>query len=161
MRGHGTLGRRELGAALLAVAALVFYAVLLSAPPSVAQQDLDCSDFDFQEDAQAELERDRSDPNRLDDDNDGIACESLPRRGGGASQGGGTSTTGEQSIGQSSTPKPRREQTGGVIRETIPKKPLPPTGGLPVCAMVGGSILAGTSLLGLGFVIRSGSRSRK
>ncbi|MDX3488196.1 excalibur calcium-binding protein [Streptomyces sp. ID05-18] len=47
-------------------------------------QDLDCSDFLFQEDAQAEFNRDPSDPNRLDEDrgaDDGIACEVLPSRG--------------------------------------------------------------------------------
>lgn len=46
-------------------------------------QDLDCRDFTFQEDAQAEFDRDISDPNRLDEDqgrDDGIACEVLPRR---------------------------------------------------------------------------------
>ena len=37
------------------------------------------------------------------------------------------------------------EQT--VIIRTIPAKPLPPTGGLPVYVMVGGSILAGAVLL--------------
>jgi hypothetical protein len=45
---------------------------------------------------------------------------------------------------------PRREPT--VIN--IPRKPLPPTGGLPVYGMVAGSILAGASLLGLGIGIR-------
>ncbi|MEU7038714.1 excalibur calcium-binding protein [Streptomyces sp. NPDC046237] len=46
-------------------------------------QDLDCKDFAFQEDAQAESNRDRSDPHRLDEDrgtDDGIACEWRPRR---------------------------------------------------------------------------------
>ncbi|MFE9138923.1 excalibur calcium-binding protein [Streptomyces sp. NPDC007355] len=48
-------------------------------------QDLDCRDFRYQEDAQAEFDRDPSDPNRLDEDqgpDDGIACEVLPRRSG-------------------------------------------------------------------------------
>ncbi|WP_033328501.1 hypothetical protein [Streptomyces yerevanensis] len=48
-----------------------------------AQPDLDCRDFAFQEDAQAELNRDPSDPHDLDEDqgpDDGIACEVLPRR---------------------------------------------------------------------------------
>ncbi|MFB6833384.1 excalibur calcium-binding protein [Streptomyces hydrogenans] len=48
-------------------------------------QDLDCRNFRFQEDAQAEFDRDPSDPNRLDEDqgpDDGIACEALPRRSG-------------------------------------------------------------------------------
>lgn len=40
-----------------------------------------CSDFRYQEQAQAVLEADRSDPNWLDGDHDGIACERLPRKG--------------------------------------------------------------------------------
>ncbi|KUO15588.1 hypothetical protein [Streptomyces dysideae] len=62
--------------------------VLLAAGPTVglahAQADLDCSDFAFQEDAQAELNRNLNDPHRLDEDrgtDDGITCEVLPRRG--------------------------------------------------------------------------------
>ncbi|WP_053851039.1 hypothetical protein [Streptomyces sp. NRRL B-24085] len=45
--------------------------------------DLDCADFAYQEDAQAQFDLDRSDPDRLDEDHgrdDGIACEALPRR---------------------------------------------------------------------------------
>ncbi|NGO45526.1 hypothetical protein [Streptomyces ureilyticus] len=48
-----------------------------------AQPDLDCRDFAFQEDAQAVLNSDPSDPHDLDEDqgpDDGIACEVLPRR---------------------------------------------------------------------------------
>ena len=37
-----------------------------------------CSDFETQSEAQAVLERDPSDPNYLDGEGDGIACESLP-----------------------------------------------------------------------------------
>jgi hypothetical protein len=47
-------------------------------------RDLDCADFATQEEAQAVLERDPSDPNRLDADNDGIACEELAGSTGGA-----------------------------------------------------------------------------
>ncbi|KKD02340.1 hypothetical protein TN53_41085, partial [Streptomyces sp. WM6386] len=61
--------------------------VLLAAGPldglAHAQTDLDCSDFVYQEDAQAEFDRDLNDPYRLDEDqgpDDGIACEVLPRR---------------------------------------------------------------------------------
>jgi hypothetical protein len=52
----------------------------LLAIPAAAQDDLNCDleDFDSQAAAQAELERDPSDPNRLDADDDGIACEELP-----------------------------------------------------------------------------------
>jgi hypothetical protein len=40
-----------------------------------AQDQYDCASFSSQESAQAELERDPSDPSNLDADNDGIACE--------------------------------------------------------------------------------------
>jgi hypothetical protein len=40
--------------------------------------DPDCSDFSTQEEAQAVLDQDPSDPNRLDGDQDGLACERLP-----------------------------------------------------------------------------------
>lgn len=67
----------------------------------------------------------------------------------------GTTTGGETTGGSISA---RSTPENGVIRRTIPKKPLPPTGGLPVYVMVAGSVLAGTGLLGLGFVIRRGRR---
>lgn len=61
--------------------------VLVTAGPAAsvahARGDLDCSDFTFREDAQAEFNRDPGDPHRLDEDHgvdDGIACETLPRR---------------------------------------------------------------------------------
>ena len=51
-----------------------------SAPISVrSSPDLDCRDFEFQEDAQAFFNATAGDPYRLDDDNDRIACEALPR----------------------------------------------------------------------------------
>lgn len=61
-------------------------AVVSVAPSSgVAHaQDLNCSDFRFQEDAQAVFDLDRTDPHGLDEDqgpDDGIACEELPGRG--------------------------------------------------------------------------------
>ena len=239
------LGRKGLSAALLVVAGLVFCAVVLTAAPSAAQ-DQNCSDFRFQEEAQAELESDRSDPNNLDNDNDGIACESLPRRGGGGGTPGGTPNDasgdldcadfasqeeaqaefdedpddpnrldedddgiacenlsngsadgnddeddGSDSPGteedqdedagdgspssQSSTARAggafaqsssdegtserrNRARRDRVVRGTVPNKPLPPTGGLPVYPAVAGSVLAGASLLGLGLLIRRGPR---
>lgn len=47
--------------------------------------DLDCGDFDTQAQAQRELERDSSDPNRLDADDDGQACEAYDYPGGSTS----------------------------------------------------------------------------
>ncbi|WP_372667704.1 excalibur calcium-binding domain-containing protein [Amycolatopsis kentuckyensis] len=42
--------------------------------------DLDCKNFQYQEEAQAVLDATQGDPNNLDSDHDGIACESLPHR---------------------------------------------------------------------------------
>ncbi len=52
-------------------------------------QDLDCSNFATQAEAQAAFDADTSDPNGLDADNDSLACEDLPG-GDGTSVGGGT-----------------------------------------------------------------------
>jgi micrococcal nuclease len=49
-------------------------------PTPSAVPDLDCSDFATQEEAQAVLNQDSSDPNRLDEDSDGTACETLQSR---------------------------------------------------------------------------------
>jgi hypothetical protein len=55
-------------------------AIALPAPTPARAQSLNCSDFTYQEDAQANLNAFPSDPNGLDDDNDGMACENLPSR---------------------------------------------------------------------------------
>lgn len=47
-------------------------------PESTPTGDLNCSDFDTREQAQAVLDEDPSDPNYLDGEGDGIPCESLP-----------------------------------------------------------------------------------
>jgi hypothetical protein len=60
-----------------------------SAEPVATASDYDCSDFATQEEAQEYLEP--GDPDRLDADNDGIACEDLPSGGGGGGGGGGSS----------------------------------------------------------------------
>lgn len=52
-----------------------------SAAAAKAPDDIyNCADFEYQEDAQAIFDQDPSDPNRLDGDNDSIACEGLPNR---------------------------------------------------------------------------------
>lgn len=61
-------------------AALATTLALGMAGTAFAQNERNCSDFDYQEDAQAVFDEDPSDPNRLDDNDDGEACESLPRR---------------------------------------------------------------------------------
>ena len=48
-------------------------------PPGASpQEDLDCSDFASQAEAQAVLDADPSDPHGLDAEGDGVPCESLP-----------------------------------------------------------------------------------
>ncbi|MFF0162620.1 excalibur calcium-binding protein [Streptomyces sp. NPDC005263] len=69
--------RRRTGA----IGTLIALAAIVPSADTAHAQDLDCPDFTFQEEAQAVLNTDPSDPNRLDEDDDGIACEALPRRG--------------------------------------------------------------------------------
>lgn len=79
---RGVFGREKILRRLSLVAALSLLAMLVSSPTAFAQSestDLDCADFDTQEEAQANLDANPSDPNGLDGtDNDGLACESLP-----------------------------------------------------------------------------------
>jgi hypothetical protein len=55
-----------------------------------------CPDFQYQEDAQAVYNQNTSDPNGLDDDSDGEACENLPRRGSNSTGSTVTTTSGSQ-----------------------------------------------------------------
>ncbi len=61
---------------------LCLMSLCIAASPVIAPvawaQDLNCSNFNSQADAQEELRSNPSDPNNLDDDSDGIACETLP-----------------------------------------------------------------------------------
>ncbi|WP_431925608.1 excalibur calcium-binding domain-containing protein [Amycolatopsis tucumanensis] len=68
---------------VLGTAAVAGIALLGPAPAVFAQPTdiYNCDDFTYQEDAQAILDQDPSDPHGLDgNDNDGIACESLPHK---------------------------------------------------------------------------------
>ncbi len=67
--------RRAIAAVLLGLTVLG-----VTSGTAAAVDDQNCSDFRYWEDAQAHLRADPSDPDNLDGDNDGIACESLPRR---------------------------------------------------------------------------------
>lgn len=68
------------------VAAAAFALVVFAASvlPAGARNLHNCSDFASQEDAQnvyAQSGGPSDDPNRLDDDKDGVACEALPSHG--------------------------------------------------------------------------------
>ena len=60
------------------------------APAHAQAQDYDCynGDFTYRDEAQAIYDADPSDPYRLDGDGDGIACDNLPQRRGGGTDGG-------------------------------------------------------------------------
>jgi hypothetical protein len=73
---------------------IAMFAAILLLPPTAAAQDLDCPQF-TQPEAQSILEQDPSDPNRLDADGDGIACEDRPS--------GGTPTASSGSSGHSAS----------------------------------------------------------
>jgi Excalibur calcium-binding domain len=73
-------------AAAIVVAAV---ATLPLAGVANAQTDRDCPDFATQEEAQAALDARTGDPERLDADNDNIACEDLPRAGTSGTSSGG------------------------------------------------------------------------
>ena len=65
--------------------ALTAAALWLIAPAALAQaDDQNCADFTSQASAQAHLRADPTDPDRLDGDNDGLACEVYPYPAGSA-----------------------------------------------------------------------------
>lgn len=83
-------------------AALV--ALLVLAVPAFAQSgDLDCPDFSSQAEAQAEYDKDTSDPHDLDRDDDGEACEDSEY----------TSTGSSDTEGSDVVPPTRAELGGG------------------------------------------------
>ncbi|MDP9484762.1 MAG: hypothetical protein M3Q49_03035 [Actinomycetota bacterium] len=78
----------KLAVALLVVATVVtLRASWERMPDALAQDQFDCASFGDQASAQAELDRDPSDPSSLDADDDGEACEDFDYGTGG---GGGS-----------------------------------------------------------------------
>ena len=61
----------------IAAAMLAGVSVAAASPAAAQTGDRDCPDFATQAEAQAVLDADPSDPERLDADNDGVACEDL------------------------------------------------------------------------------------
>src|ERR687898_3450609 len=99
-----------MGGAMRRSIVLLATAVILAlwATPAFAQDDQNCDDFESQAAAQAHLRQDPSDPDQLDRDNDGIACEDHPDYPEGSARdetpvgqdtGGGGGTGGEDTGG--------------------------------------------------------------
>jgi hypothetical protein len=112
----------ESTATRLAVVALVlaagFTARLVyeqTTTPALAQEDqYDCASFGSQESAQATYDADPTDPNNLDPDDDGQACEDYDY--------------GVEGESPTASPQPERDPGGEPRRE---RDPMPRTGGLP------------------------------
>ncbi|MGW6465900.1 excalibur calcium-binding protein [Streptomyces rubiginosohelvolus] len=112
-------------------------------------QDLDCVDFRFQEDAQAEFDRDPSDPNRLDEDrgpDDGIACEVLPRR-----SGVGTVSP----VSPSATAVPSVSPSATASQDAVPVIPAVPSRGTR--AGIGGASGPSGLSVGVGLTLGIGA----
>jgi len=73
--------RRALSFVTLLAFAFTFAYISIYEDKASAQTDRNCGDFATQEEAQAVLNSNPSDPNNLDGDNDGSACEDLPSGG--------------------------------------------------------------------------------
>ncbi|MGW5715542.1 excalibur calcium-binding domain-containing protein [Amycolatopsis sp. NPDC003865] len=146
--------------ALTTAAAVAGLALLGPVSPASAQlatplaADLDCGDFQYQEDAQAVLDQDPSDPNHLDDDKDGIACESRPHR---PQQNTVTPTSGQQPTTKTHTvPKTtttKKSATGSQVKV----KPVggvatgggEPDEGVPAFLVLSGALLAAAASGGM------------
>jgi hypothetical protein len=99
--------------------------IIYPSKPAVAQADqYDCASFGSQESAQVELDSDPSDPNNLDSDGNGIACDNYPY---------GTSGSVAASTPVPSTPAPSSAPPGETSASASPSsnasaspKPKPP-----------------------------------
>jgi hypothetical protein len=107
--------------------------------PAFAQEDqYDCASFGSQESAQAEYDRDPSDPSNLDADGDGIACEDYDYGGG----GGETTTQASDQDRSNATQDQYQQDTGkGQLMDaggpSSGPVPLMPDGGCPAEFPVG------------------------
>jgi Excalibur calcium-binding domain len=134
---------------LLAVAS-TFACISLNADKAAAQNVLNCSSFATQEEAQAALNSNPSDPNNLDGDNDGSACEDLPSGGNVITDPGSGSCLGPRELMNESAGGPgisskgfgedgapdcrvrttKREVAAPAAQSTTPwnyRRPIPPT----------------------------------
>jgi hypothetical protein len=102
----------------LAVAAVIAAATTLPMAGVAFAQDRNCSDFEFQEDAQAALRS--GDPDNLDDDDDGEACETLPRRGSSSGRGASNDDSNDNSNDDSNDNSNDNSNDEGQVR-TKPK----------------------------------------
>ena len=123
--------------------ALAVSVVLVLAPTAQAQSAVSCADFPFQAAAQSHLRAAPSDSSRLDENSNGIACETYPYPP--------KSPREEEPI----TPPLQQPQMAEQI--AMKDTPLPQTGGSSLIPVI--SLLSGLLLVGLGLRIFSATRA--
>ncbi len=143
-----SLFRRALTAAVavagLALLGPVSFASAQLATPLVG--DKNCPDFQYQEEAQAVLDATPGDPNGLDRDKNGIACETLPHR-----PQQSTTTSKKPATSTHSTPKTgaktatKKPATGSQVK-VKPVGGVATGGGEPAEDVPGFLVLSGTLL---------------
>jgi hypothetical protein len=83
-----------------AVATVLFAGISIPmAGTALAADVYNCDNFTYQEEAQAVFDQDTTDPNQLDDDDDRLACETLPSRGTSAAAAPTTTSTSASTSG--------------------------------------------------------------
>jgi hypothetical protein len=109
-----------------------------------ADDQFDCASFGSQESAQAELDRNPSDPSNLDADNDGEACEEFDYGDDGGEASDNNRGAADHQYGNDE-----------VIVESIPKeKKLANTGGSPLILPAGALLLSAGLLVGRSVIRR-------
>src|ERR671912_1307138 len=115
--GSTTLKLLVVGLVLVAglVTRVTYEQLVYPSKPAAAQADqYDCASFGSQESAQAELERDPSDPNGLDTDGNGRACDDYDYSASTTTQSSPLPSSPSPS-NPSPTPKPRPEGTRNLL----------------------------------------------
>jgi hypothetical protein len=105
------------------VGRITYEQVVNTDTPAYAQENqFDCASFGSQESAQAELERDPSDPNNLDTDDNGQACEDYSYGAtGGTTSSPAPTTTSSPAPTTTSSPAPTDDRPGDMLDSGGPK----------------------------------------
>jgi len=103
------------------VARATYEQVVNPSTPALAQEDqYDCASFGSQESAQMELDRDPRDPNNLDPDGDGQACEDYDYGGTGTTTSASPTTTSSASPTTTSSASPTTTSSASPTTTSSP-----------------------------------------
>lgn len=131
----------------LSVAVMAAGSIALFASPAHAGHGVNCSDFETQAEAQDYFdENGPGDPEGLDEDDDGEACETLPRGSGGGGGGGGAddsdSDSDEGGASGNDSGTPRGGVAAGAGGMAAASSPV-----LPAAGAVFGTLLVGAGVM--------------